>query len=159
KVGDPSEPDTFIGPMIRPDHQQRVIDYIKLGIDEGARLVTGGPQVPAGLEQGNYVTPTVFADVDNTLRIAREESFGPVLVVIPYEDDDDAIRIANDSEYGLSGGVWSSNVERALGIARRLRTGTVTVNGSPISFDGPFGGYKASGFGREYGAVGLTGYV
>lgn len=159
KVGDPSEPDTFIGPMIRPDQQQRVIDYINLGIKEGARLVTGGPEIPAGLEQGNYVTPTVFADVDNGMRIAREEIFGPVLVVIAYDDEDDAVRIANDSEYGLSGGVWGTRAEHALRVARRLRTGTVTLNGSPISFDGPFGGYKASGTGREYGAVGLTGYV
>ncbi|MGI5254815.1 aldehyde dehydrogenase [Actinacidiphila glaucinigra] len=159
KVGDPSEPDTFIGPMIRRDQQQRVIDYIRLGIEEGARLVTGGPEVPPGLEQGYYVTPTVFADVDNGMRIAQEEIFGPVLVVIAYDDEDDAVRIANDSEYGLSGGVWTTSPERALAVARRLRTGTVTLNGSPMSFDGPFGGHKASGVGREYGAVGLTGYV
>ncbi|GHF95004.1 aldehyde dehydrogenase [Streptomyces thermodiastaticus] len=159
KVGDPSAPDTFIGPMIRPDQQQRVIDYIRLGIEEGARLVTGGPRIPAGLEKGNYVTPTVFADVDNSMRIAQEEIFGPVLVVIAYDDEDDAVRIANDSEYGLSGGIWTTDPERAMSVARRLRTGTVTLNGSPISFDGPFGGYKASGIGREYGTVGLTGYV
>lgn len=159
KVGDPSAPDTFIGPMIRRDQQQRVIDYITVGIEEGARLVTGGPQVPEGLEKGNYVTPTVFADVDNSMRIAQEEIFGPVLAVIAYDDEDDAVRIANDSEYGLSGGVWTADPERALAVARRLRTGTVTVNGSPMSFDGPFGGYKASGLGREYGEVGLTGYV
>ncbi|MFY1616382.1 aldehyde dehydrogenase [Micromonospora sp. WMMD736] len=159
KVGDPSAADTFIGPMIRRDQQQRVIDYINIGIEEGARLVTGGPQVPAGLENGNYVTPTVFADVDNGMRIAQEEIFGPVLAVIAYDNDDDAVRIANDSEYGLSGGIWSTDAARALAVARRLRTGTVTLNGSPISFDGPFGGYKASGLGREYGKVGLTGYV
>lgn len=159
KVGDPSAPDTFIGPMIRRDQQQRVIDYINIGIEDGARLVTGGPHVPEGLEKGNYVTPTVFADVDNSMRIAQEEIFGPVLVVIAYDDDDDAVRIANDSEYGLSGGIWTSDPDRALATARRLRTGTVTLNGSPISFDGPFGGYKASGLGREYGKVGLTGYV
>ncbi|MEW1647543.1 aldehyde dehydrogenase [Streptomyces sp. NPDC091219] len=159
KVGDPADPETFIGPMVRPDQQQRVREYIELGIREGARLVTGGPQVPPGLEGGNYVTPTVFADVDNAMRIAQEEIFGPVLVVIPYEDEDDAVRIANDSEYGLSGGVWSADQDRALAVARRLRTGTVTVNGAPIAFDGPFGGYKASGIGREYGAVGLGQYV
>jgi acyl-CoA reductase-like NAD-dependent aldehyde dehydrogenase len=159
KVGDPSAPDTFIGPMIRPDQQRRVMDYINVGIAEGARLVTGGPQVPEGLEKGNYVTPTLFADVDNSMRIAQEEIFGPVLVVIAYDDEDDAVRIANDSEYGLSGGIWTAQPERALALARRLRTGTVTINGAPISFDGPFGGYKASGIGREYGKVGLTGYV
>ncbi|MEU3248319.1 aldehyde dehydrogenase [Streptomyces sp. NPDC006875] len=159
KVGDPLEQDTFIGPMIRHDQQQRVIDYIKIGIDEGARLVVGGPQVPEGLESGNYVTPTVFADVDNSMRIAQEEVFGPVLVVIAYEDEDDAVRIANESEYGLSGGVWSADPEHALAVARRLRTGTVTVNGAPIGFDGPFGGFKNSGLGREYGAVGLGTYT
>ncbi len=159
KVGDPADPDTFIGPMIRPDQQERVRDYIRLGIEEGARLVTGGPQVPEGLEKGNYVTPTVFADVDNSMRIAQEEIFGPVLVVIPYDDEDDAVRIANDSEYGLSGGVWSADEEHALAVARRVRTGTITVNGVSVGFDGPFGGFKASGVGREYGAVGLGTYT
>ncbi|MGW1029971.1 aldehyde dehydrogenase [Streptomyces sp. NPDC002577] len=159
KVGDPNDPDTFIGPMIRPDQQQRVRTYIQLGIEEGARLVTGGPQIPEGLEKGNYVTPTVFADVDNSMRIAQEEIFGPVLVVIAYDDEDDAVRIANDSPYGLSGGVWSSDEEHALEVARRIRTGTVTVNGAPVAFDGPFGGFKASGIGREYGAVGLGTYT
>ncbi|GAA2217340.1 aldehyde dehydrogenase [Streptomyces nogalater] len=159
KVGDPSDPETFIGPMIRPDQQERVRDYIRLGIEEGARLVTGGPQIPEGLEKGNYVTPTVFADVDNSMRIAREEVFGPVLVVIAYDDEDDAVRIANDSEYGLSGGVWSVDEERALAVARRVRTGTITVNGASVAFDGPFGGFKASGIGREYGAVGIGTYT
>lgn len=159
KVGDPADEDTFIGPMVSPDQQRRVRDYIELGIEEGARLVTGGPQVPAGLEGGNYVTPTLFADVDNGMRIAQEEIFGPVLVVIAYEDEDDAVRIANDSEYGLSGGVWSADEARALAVARRVRAGTVTVNGTPIGFDGPFGGFKASGIGREYGATGLATYV
>ncbi|MER8004063.1 aldehyde dehydrogenase [Streptomyces sp. NPDC094149] len=159
KVGAPDDPDTFIGPMIRPDQQERVRGYIQLGIDEGARLGTGGPQIPEGLEKGNYVTPTVFADVDNSMRIAQEEIFGPVLVVIAYDDEDDAVRIANDSEYGLSGGVWSADEERALAVARRVRTGTVTINGASIAFDGPFGGYKASGVGREYGAVGLGTYT
>ncbi|MBU3870029.1 aldehyde dehydrogenase [Streptomyces sp. 4503] len=159
KVGDPGDPDTFIGPMIRPDQQERVRNYIRLGIEEGARLVTGGPQIPEGLEKGNYVTPTVFADVDNSMRIAQEEIFGPVLVVIAYDDEDDAIRIANDSEYGLSGGVWSSDEAHALEVARRVRTGTITVNGASVAFDGPFGGFKTSGIGREYGAVGLGTYT
>ena len=159
RVGDPGDPDTFIGPMIRPDQQERVRAYIRLGIEEGARLVTGGPQIPEGLEKGNYVMPTVFADVDNSMRIAQEEIFGPVLVVIAYDDEDDAVRIANDSEYGLSGGVWSADEEHALAVARRIRTGTVTVNGASVAFDGPFGGFKASGVGREYGAVGLGTYT
>ncbi|UUV31972.1 aldehyde dehydrogenase [Amycolatopsis roodepoortensis] len=158
-VGDPADEKTFIGPMVRPDQRQRVRDYIGIGVAEGARLVTGGSEVPAGLDKGNYVTPTLFADVDSTMRIAKEEIFGPVLVVIPYEDEDDAVRIANDSEYGLSSGVWSADEDRALAVARRMRTGTVTVNGAPIGFDGPFGGYKASGIGREYGVAGLAQYV
>ncbi|WP_207897766.1 aldehyde dehydrogenase [Amycolatopsis pittospori] len=158
-VGDPADEKTFIGPMVRPGQQRRVRDYIEIGLAEGARLVTGGPEIPAGLDKGNYVTPTLFADVDSTMRIAREELFGPVLVVLPYDDEDDAVRIANDSEYGLSGGVWSADEEHALAVARRMRTGTVTINGAPIGFDGPFGGFKASGVGREYGAAGLAQYV
>ncbi|MEU4093662.1 aldehyde dehydrogenase [Streptomyces sp. NPDC026673] len=159
KVGDPRDPGTFIGPMIRQDQQQRVRDYIEVGMAEGARLVAGGPQIPEGLEGGYYVTPTLFADVDNSMRIAQEEIFGPVLVVIAYEDEDDAVRIANDSEYGLSGGVWSADEQHALAVARRVRTGTITVNGASVAFDGPFGGFKASGIGREYGAVGLGAYT
>ncbi|MCF3962656.1 aldehyde dehydrogenase [Streptomyces fuscigenes] len=159
KVGDPSDPDTFVGPLVRADQQERVRSYIRLGVEEGARLVTGGPESPEGLERGNYVKPTLFADVDNSMRIAQEEIFGPVLVVIPYDGEDDAVRIANDSEYGLSGGVWTADAAHGLEIARRVRTGTFTVNGAPIGFDGPFGGYRASGTGREYGAVGLAGYV
>ncbi|MFF5084274.1 aldehyde dehydrogenase [Actinoplanes sp. NPDC000266] len=159
KVGDPVDPSTFIGPMVRADQQQRVRDYIDLGVAEGATLVTGGSQIPDGLDKGFYVTPTLFSDADNSMRIAQEEIFGPVLVVIAYDDEDDAVRIANDSEYGLSGGVWSASAERALAVARRLRTGTVTINGAPIGFDGPFGGFKNSGIGREYGAVGLGQYI
>ncbi|MFI6762327.1 aldehyde dehydrogenase [Micromonospora sp. NPDC050417] len=159
KVGDPSDDDTFVGPLVRADQQERVRDYIRLAVEEGARLVTGGPESPEGLERGNYVKPTLFADVDNSMRIAREEVFGPVLVVIPYEDEEEAVRIANDSEYGLSGGVWTADDAHGLEIARRVRTGTFTVNGAPIGFDGPFGGFKTSGVGREYGAAGLAGYV
>jgi aldehyde dehydrogenase (NAD+) len=158
-VGDPLDPSTWIGPMVRADQQQRVQSYIKLGIEEGARLVTGCPDVPAGLEDGFYVQPTVFADVDNNMRIAQEEIFGPVLVIIPFEDEDDAVRIANDSPYGLGGGVWTADREHGLDIARRIRTGMVTVNGADPGFEAPFGGYKASGIGREFGAAGLTHYV
>jgi acyl-CoA reductase-like NAD-dependent aldehyde dehydrogenase len=117
--------------MVRADQQQRVRDYIQLGIDEGARLVTGGPGVPEGLEAGNYVQPTLFADVDNSMRIAQEEIFGPVLVVIPFDGEDDAIRIANDSPYGLGGGVWTADQEHGIQIARQIRTGTFSVNGAP----------------------------
>ncbi|MGW8848620.1 aldehyde dehydrogenase [Streptomyces xiamenensis] len=158
-VGDPARPDTFIGPMVRAGQQHRVRSFIELGIAEGARLVTGGPEVPEGLEGGYYVTPTLFADVDNSMRIAREEIFGPVLVVIPFDDVEEAVRIANDSDYGLGGGVWSADHERAVGIARRIRTGTMLVNGAMPAFDGPFGGFKASGIGREFGAVGLDQYI
>ncbi|MFI2472227.1 aldehyde dehydrogenase [Nocardia xishanensis] len=158
-VGDPRDPATFIGPMVRGDQQQRVLDYIEVGIGEGARLVCGGPGVPPGLRDGFYVTPTVFADVTPAMRIAREEIFGPVLVVIAYDDIDDAVRIADDSEYGLSGGVWSADEAAALAVARRIRTGTITINGASVGFDGPFGGFKASGIGREYGAVGLGQYT
>jgi aldehyde dehydrogenase (NAD+) len=149
RVGDPSDPDTFISPLVRPSQQERVRSYIELGLKEGTRLVTGGSEAPEGLEKGNYVKPTLFADVDNNMRIAREEIFGPVLVVIAYEDEDDAVRIANDSEYGLSGGVWTADAEHGLEIARRVRTGTFTINGAPIGFDGPMGGFKTSGIGRE----------
>ena len=155
-VGDPSDSATFIGPMVRADQAQRVRDYIEIGIAEGARLVTGGPEVPKGLECGFYVRPTLFADVNNSMRIAREEIFGPVLVVIPYEGEADAVRIANDSPYGLGGGVWTADPKRGIEIARQVRTGTFSVNGAPPSFDGPYGGYKASGIGREFGAVGLN---
>jgi acyl-CoA reductase-like NAD-dependent aldehyde dehydrogenase len=158
-VGDPSDSGTFIGPMVRADQAQRVRDYIEIGIAEGARLVTGGPEVPEGLERGFYVRPTLFADVNNSMRIAREEIFGPVLVVIPYEGEADAVRIANDSPYGLGGGVWTAEPKRGIEIARQVRTGTFSVNGAPPSFDGPYGGYKASGIGREFGAVGLNQYV
>lgn len=159
KVGDPSDPETFIGPMVRADQQQRVRSYINLGVEEGARIVIGGSEVPEGLEGGFYVQPTVFADVDNSMRIAQEEIFGPVLVVIPFDDEDDAVRIANDSSYGLSGGVWARDVEHGIDVARRIRTGTVTINGAPISFDGSFGGFKASGIGREFSSAGLSEYV
>ncbi|NBD24830.1 aldehyde dehydrogenase [Paenibacillus glycinis] len=158
-VGDPADPATFIGPLVRADQQKRVQSYIELGIQEGARLVTGGAGVPAGLEDGYYVKPTVFADVDNGMRIAREEIFGPVLVVIPYEDEADAVRIANDSPFGLSGGVWSGTLEHGLDIARRIRTGYFIVNGASASYEAPFGGFKASGIGREFGVAGLGAYV
>ncbi|MEU4094268.1 aldehyde dehydrogenase family protein [Streptomyces sp. NPDC026673] len=138
-VGDPADPETFVGPMAGRERQQRVLSYIDLGIEEGARLVRGGPRVPTGLEAGCYVNPTVFADVDNRMRIAQEEIPGPVFTIIAHDGEDDAVRIAEDSEYGVSGGVWSADTERAMAVARRLRTRTVTVNGSPTGFDGTFG--------------------
>ncbi|MFG1865018.1 aldehyde dehydrogenase [Microbispora bryophytorum] len=158
-VGDPADPQTFIGPMVRADQQQRVRSYIELGIAEGARMVTGGPETPEGLEGGYYVRPTLFADVDSDMRIAREEIFGPVLVVIPFDDEDDAVRIANDSEYGLGGGVWTADRDHGVEVARRIRTGWMTVNGAAPTYDGAFGGYKSSGIGREFGAAGLAQYI
>lgn len=159
QYGDPQSESQIMGTLINARQRARVLDYIEKGKAEGARLLMGGG-VPAHLDKGYYVEPTVFVDVTNDMTIAREEIFGPVLVVIAYDDEDDAVRIANDSEYGLSGGVWSANEERALAVARRLRTGTINVNGG-IFFapDAPFGGYKQSGVGREMGREGFEEYL
>lgn len=157
--GDPQRPDVMMGPLISAKQRQRVLDYIALGRSEGAELVLGGGR-PAEHERGFYVEPTLFAGVDNSMRIAQEEIFGPVLVAIAYEDDDDAVRIANDSAYGLSGGVHSASLERALAVARRVRTGGMSVNGgAPNAADMPFGGYKDSGVGRQNGRAGFDQYV
>jgi betaine-aldehyde dehydrogenase len=158
-VGDPSDPTTEIGPLVAERQQERVEKYIALGQEEGARVVLGGNGMPDGLSSGWYVRPTVFADVDNRMRIAQEEIFGPVLSVIPFDDVDDAIRIANDSEYGLAGTVWTSDVEGGIDVARRVRTGTYGVNTYTMDFAAPFGGYKASGVGREFGPEGLSAYT
>jgi len=158
QVGDPMDPATVCGPLVAARQRERVEGYVRIGREEGARLACGGGR-PAGLTKGWYVEPTVFVDVDNRMRVAREEIFGPVLTVIPYDDVDDAVRIANDSEYGLSGSVWSSDVEAGLDIARRIRTGTYTVNGFAMEFSAPFGGFKASGLGRELGPEGLAAYL
>jgi betaine-aldehyde dehydrogenase len=158
-VGDPMDPATRIGPLVAERQRDRVESYVARGIAEGARLALGG-QRPAGLARGWYVEPTVFADVDNQMAIAREEIFGPVISVIPYEGDDEAVALANDSDYGLCGSVFTADNERGLGIARRVRTGTYMVN-SWRSFDigAPFGGYKQSGLGRELGPEGLEGFL
>ena len=159
-TGDPSDRATEIGPLVTRRQRERVLGFIDDGEKEGARLVVGGAGPPAGLDRGWYVQPTLFADVDNGMRIAREEIFGPVLSVIPYGDTDDAVRIANDSDYGLSGSVWTADGARGLGVARRVRTGSFGVN-QPYSMDpaAPFGGMKASGIGRELGREGLEGYL
>jgi aldehyde dehydrogenase (NAD+) len=155
KYGDPTDPEVIMGPVISRRQHERVLGYIQRGIEQGARLVTGGGR-PAQLEKGWFVEPTLFADVDNSMVIAREEIFGPVLVVIPFEDDDDAVRIANDSDYGLAGAVTSASEARALAVARRLRAGTIAINGGISSGpDAPFGGWKASGIGVKYGIEGL----
>jgi acyl-CoA reductase-like NAD-dependent aldehyde dehydrogenase len=159
-VGDPEDPATEIGPLVARRQQERVRSYIEDGQREGARLVAGGGDLPPGLGSGWYVRPTLFADVDNRMKIAREEIFGPVLSVIPYRDDEDAIRIANDSDYGLSGSVWTADGPRGLAVARRVRSGSFGIN-QPYSMDpaAPFGGVKASGVGRELGREGLEAYV
>lgn len=156
---DPNNPMQIMGSLISKRQQERVLEYIEIGKAEGATLVTGGG-IPESMPEGFFVEPTLFANVSNDMRIAREEIFGPVLVVIPYDDDEDAIRIANDSDYGLSGAVHSSNLDRALGIAKRIRTGTFSVNGGMwYAGDAPFGGYKQSGIGRESGVEGFEEYL
>ena len=158
-VGDPDDPTTEIGPLVAERQQERVDKYIALGQEEGARVVVGGNGRPSGFEKGWYVQPTVFADVDNSMRIAQEEIFGPVLAVIPFDDVDDAIRIANDSEFGLAGSVWTADPAVGLDVARRVRTGTYGVNQYTMDFVAPFGGFKASGIGREFGREGLEHYL
>jgi aldehyde dehydrogenase (NAD+) len=158
QVGDPLDPSTVCGPLAAARQRARVEGYIQIGRDEGAQIACGGGR-PAGLTKGWYVEPTVFVNVDNRMRIAQEEIFGPVLAVIPYGDADDAVRIANDSDYGLSGSVWSGDIDKGLEIARRIRTGTYTINGFAMEFSAPFGGFKASGLGRELGPEGLAAYL
>ena len=159
KLGDPMSRDQIMGPLANKRQQLRVLEYIEKGKAEGARLVCGGA-VPEGLEKGCYVLPTIFADVSNDMTIAQEEIFGPVLCIIPYDTEEDAIRIANDSINGLAGAIFSKDQERALRVARRIRTGTMNINGAAFfSADAPFGGYKQSGVGREMGPEGFEEYL
>ena len=155
KVGDALDPTTEVGPLVAERQRERVESYIRIGQEEGAKIAIGGGR-PEGFDKGWFVEPTVFVDVDNSMRIAQEEIFGPVLSVIPYDDEADAVRIANDSDYGLCGAVYSRDNDRGLGVARQVRTGTYMVNSNiPIDFSSPFGGYKTSGVGREFGEDGL----
>jgi len=158
-VGDPQDENTHIGPVISQLQWDKIQGLIQAGIDEGATLVAGGAGRPEGLETGYYVKPTVFSGVSNDMTIAQEEIFGPVLTIIPYEDEDDAVRIANDTPYGLSGYVTSADKNRARSVAARLRTGMVHINGASLDAMAPFGGYKHSGNGREWGAHGLEEFL
>jgi acyl-CoA reductase-like NAD-dependent aldehyde dehydrogenase len=155
----PGSSDAQIGPLVSATQRERVRGYIQKGIDEGARLVTGGLEPPEGLDTGYFVRPTVFAEVTPDMTIAQEEIFGPVLVVMPYDDEDDAVRIAHSTVYGLSGAVQSRDIERATRVARRLRTGQVEVSGGRYNLLAPFGGYRQSGNGREHGRFGLEEYL
>jgi acyl-CoA reductase-like NAD-dependent aldehyde dehydrogenase len=153
--GDPFEEGTRLGPLVSDVQRQRVRGYIEQGEAEGAKLLTGGAGAPEGLDRGYFVSPTVFSEVTPEMTIAREEIFGPVLSIQPYEDEDDAVRIANATDYGLAGGVWSADQERAIGVAKRIRSGQIEINGGPFNPLAPFGGYGQSGHGRENGRYGL----
>ncbi|WP_282692006.1 aldehyde dehydrogenase [Streptomyces sp. CC208A] len=157
-VGDPLDPATQVGPLVAHRQQRRSLDYIGIGQAEGAKVLAGGGR-PDGLDRGWYVEPTLFGDVDNSMRIAREEIFGPVVCLLPYGDEAEALRIANDSDYGLSGSVWTGDVEHGIDFARRVRTGTFNVNTFSLDMLGPFGGYKNSGLGREFGPEGFSEYL
>jgi acyl-CoA reductase-like NAD-dependent aldehyde dehydrogenase len=157
-VGDSLDPQTQLGPLVSERQRNRVESYIAKGRSEGARLITGGDR-PGHLDRGYFVSPTVFADVDNNSTIAQEEIFGPVLAVIPYATEDDAVRLANDSMYGLGGSVWSADTDRATAVARRVRTGSIGVNSYVNDPGSPFGGVKASGMGREMGPEALDAYL
>jgi acyl-CoA reductase-like NAD-dependent aldehyde dehydrogenase len=150
---------TRLGPLVSKTQQERVRGFIKKGVDEGATLVTGGAEQPENLPKGYFVKPTVFANVKNSMTIAQQEIFGPVLCIIPYENEEDAIKIANDSVYGLAGGVWSADAERAKRVARRIRAGQVDINGGGFHPLAPFGGFKQSGRGREYGKWGFEEFL
>ncbi|MGV3760358.1 MAG: aldehyde dehydrogenase family protein [Actinomycetota bacterium] len=156
---DPFADGARLGPLASQAQVDRVTGYIQKGIDEGAKLVTGGPERPEGLEQGFYVKPTVFSDVRNDMTIAQEEIFGPVLSILPYETVEEAIEIANDTPYGLSGAVWGQDKDKATDVARQIRTGQIDVNGGAFNPNAPFGGYKQSGYGREYGTFGFEEFL
>jgi acyl-CoA reductase-like NAD-dependent aldehyde dehydrogenase len=157
--GDPFDEATVLGPLVSAAQRERVRGYIETGIAEGAKLVTGGAQAPAGLDVGYYVAPTVFSEVTPEMTIAQEEIFGPVLVIMPYDDEEDAVRLANHTVYGLAGGVWSGDEEHAKRVARRIRAGQIEINGAAFNPLAPFGGFKQSGHGRELGRFGLQEYI
>jgi aldehyde dehydrogenase (NAD+) len=158
-VGDPASAKTFVGPVVSKLQFERVEGYIEKGIAEGAKLVIGGTGRPDGLEQGYFVKPTIFSNVKNDMTIAREEIFGPVLCILPYETEEEAIRIANDTPYGLAAYVWSGDNHRARRVGSRIRAGQVALNGASGDMQTPFGGFKMSGNGREYGEFGLRDFL
>jgi aldehyde dehydrogenase (NAD+) len=157
QVGDPADDATDVGPLVAKRQQNRVRGYIEAGVDDGARIVLGGTDKP--YDRGWYVQPTLFTDATNDMRIAREEIFGPVLTVLKYSDERDAVRIANDSDYGLGGSVWTADVAHGLTIAEQVRTGTFGINMYTLDTTAPFGGFKQSGIGREFGSEGMSEYV
>ena len=157
--GDPMDPKTKCGPMVSASQQESVLGYIRSGIEEGAVLVAGGSDLIDGLESGYFVRPTAFMNVKPDMKIWKEEIFGPVLCIASYTSEDEALSLANDSEYGLSGGVWSEDIDRAIAFARKMRTGQVSVNGGPFNISAPFGGYKKSGNGRELGVHGFEEFL
>lgn len=159
KPGDPNAEDTVIGPVVSKAQWNKIQDLISAGVEEGAKVVAGGPGRPEGLDKGYYIKPTIFSHVNNEMSIAREEIFGPVLSIIGYENEDDAVRIANDTNFGLSGYVSSGDLDRARKIARRIRTGMVHLNGAALDNKAPFGGYKESGNGREWGHYGFEDFL
>jgi acyl-CoA reductase-like NAD-dependent aldehyde dehydrogenase len=159
-LGDPLAEATRLGPLSSKVQLERVRDYIRKGVAEGAELLTGGAEQPEGVAPGGYfVKPTVFGKVNNSMTIAQEEIFGPVLSIIPYQDEEEAVRIANDTPYGLAGAVWSKDEARAQRVARRIRAGQVDVNGGAFNMNAPFGGFKQSGHGREAGVYGLEEFL
>ena len=159
KVDDPNKEGEHIGPVISETQFNKIQGLIQKGIDEGAKLVSGGPGKPDGLKEGYYVKPTVFADVNNSMNIARTEIFGPVLSVIPFDTEEEAIEIANDTDYGLTNYIQSKDTDKIRRLARKLRSGMVDVNGAGIAVDAPFGGFKHSGIGREAGKEGLLEFL
>jgi aldehyde dehydrogenase (NAD+) len=157
-IGNPLNPETTLGPVTTADQRQRVRTYIRIGVTDGGRMLTGGPEAPDGLDRGWFVRPTVFS-CDNNARIAREEIFGPVVVIIPFDDEEQALAIANDSPFGLAGGIWSADATHARKLAYRFRTGRIRINGAPLEKRAPHGGFKLSGIGREWGRYGIEEFL